>query len=96
LRLERRGQDTGGTEEEAPGKRAWNQNLLKGEHYESSFIGAENLREVQDCAAAGCGARNLRESEAQATARIALETGGSPWHEFLGSICHRKNGRKSA
>jgi hypothetical protein len=42
---------------------------------EGSVFSEENLREVQDRAASRRGAGDLRESQAQAAARMILETG---------------------
>jgi hypothetical protein len=43
---------------------------MLGKGYESSFFGAENLYQMQDHQAQGSGSRDLREPQAQATARL--------------------------
>jgi hypothetical protein len=45
-------------------------NQEQGTDYESTSIGQENLRQVQDHPSPGCGARDLHELETQAAARI--------------------------
>jgi hypothetical protein len=47
--------------------------LVVARQYESTSVGEEDLRQVQDCPAPRRGAGDLLESEAQAEAGVALE-----------------------